>query len=615
MHSQVPLGECVPASTRYAVSVSLPTWQDNVDYELGAPRVLERMVSGYPRFFIAKPIQALVELVKDRFALPNETAMVFPSPACAERCIAYIYDQAAKQRSAGLACEQPARGQLRVVQYVAEPIDKRAAALDTIGRLLESPIAIYCVLLPEGLFPLAKQYWQHTGSGISARLADYCLHIARVNEECEREVRPFLPASKGASARRKIGYQAAGPSVSPGPAAGDEAQLYEAGFEADAYMEERFGRNCDPKHAAEMKAVLRRRIAGALSAEEQKQGAQVERGVTGLTSDDVYLVSTGMGAVYYAHLALLGMSGRKSVCFGFPYTDTLKILEKFGPGVYFLGHGEGSDYDELERILERHAESQDPIQAIFAECPSNPLLKTADLSRLRELADRHGAALVVDETIGSFANVDVLSWADVVVSSLTKVFSGDSNVMGGSIVLNPNRALYQPLRAAMDAVFEDLMWCEDAVFLERNSRDFMKRVPGINRNALAVAELLKASSKVAQVRYPKFTTAENYARIMRSTSEAGYGGLLSVEFVGGESASRAFYDSLACCKGPSLGTNFTLASPYTILAHFTELEWAAKYGVHADLVRISIGLEPLDELLAMFQAALDAIPAAAARPR
>ncbi|KAJ2790471.1 Cystathionine gamma-synthase, partial [Coemansia linderi] len=85
MYSQVPLGECVPVSTRYAVSVSLPTWQDNVDYELGAPRVLERMVSGYPRFFIAKPIQALVELVKDRFALPNEAAMVFPSPACAER--------------------------------------------------------------------------------------------------------------------------------------------------------------------------------------------------------------------------------------------------------------------------------------------------------------------------------------------------------------------------------------------------------------------------------------------------------------------------------------------------------------------------------------------------
>ncbi|KAJ2063209.1 Cystathionine gamma-synthase [Coemansia sp. S155-1] len=613
MNSQVPLGECVPASTRYAVSVSLPTWQDNVDYELGAPRVLERMVSGYPRFFIAKPVQALVALVKDRFALPNEAAMVFPSLACAQRCVAFIYDQAPKQHSAELAYGLPAPGQVRVVQYVAEPVNKKAAALDAIGSNLESPIAIYCVLLPADLFPLAKQYWQHTGNGISARLADYCLHIARVNEEYEQEVRPYSPASRGGTAQRSkgrgSGYHRNAGRVSPNRAT-DEIQSHETGIEADAYMEERFGRNCDPKHAAEMKAVLRRRIAGALSEEEQKQGAQVERGVTGLSSSDVYLVATGMSAVYYTHLALLGMRGGKSVCFGFPYTDTLKILEKFGPGAYFLGHGEGSDYDELERILERHAMDQDPIQAIFTECPSNPLLKTADLSRLRDLADRHSVALVVDETIGSFANVDVLSWADVVVSSLTKVFSGDSNVMGGSIVLNPNRSLYSSLRTAMGTVFEDLMWCEDAVFLERNSRDFMKRVPGINRNALAVAELLRASNKVAQVRYPKFTTADNYARIMRSTSEAGYGGLLSVEFVGGESASRAFYDGLACCKGPSLGTNFTLASPYTILAHFTELEWAAKYGVHADLVRVSIGLEPLDELLAMFQAALASIPSA-----
>ncbi|KAJ1820346.1 DExD/H-box ATP-dependent RNA helicase dhh1, partial [Coemansia sp. RSA 2599] len=394
------------------------------------------------------------------------------------------------------------------------------------------------------------------------------------------------------------------------PAAEDDVLSPEAGIEADTYVEERFGRNLSLKYTANMKAALRRRIAGALSEEEQKQGAQVERGVAGLSADDVYITTTGMGAVFQAHQALLRTDSGKSVCFGFPYTDTLKILQKFGPGAYFLGQGEGSDYDELERILERHSQSadKDRILAIFTECPSNPLLKTADLSRLRDLADRYGVALVVDETIGSFPNVDVLSWADIVVSSLTKVFSGDSNVMGGSIVLNPNRAHYARLRQTMDAEFEDLLWCEDAVFLERNSRDFMSRVPRINANALAVAEMLAASPKVARVNYPKFTTAANYELIKRPTADAGYGGLLSVDFVGSEEASRVFYDGLACCKGPSLGTNFTLASPYTILAHFTELDWAARYGVSPYLVRISIGLEPRDELLAMFQKALDAIP-------
>ncbi|KAJ1725394.1 Cystathionine gamma-synthase [Coemansia erecta] len=634
MNPQVPLGECVPPSTQYAVSVSLPMWEDNVDYEKGESRVVDRMVSGYPRFFIAKPIQALVTVVKDKFALPNETAMIFPSLKCADRCVAFIYDQAPKQQSEELRYVLPRPGQVRIVTHVVEPINKKAAALDATSNVLQVPVAIYCVLFPEDLFPLAKQYWQHTGDGISARLADHCLHIARVNEEFEQETVPFSPSNIGGASRRKqgSGYHRAPSSVtSPSSstvstpvtrsflsAAGGSAEaaadgnvFSETKIEADTFVEERFGRNLSLKYSANMKAALRRRIAGALSEEEQKQGAQVERGVAGLSADDVFVATTGMGAIFQAHQALLRIGRGKSVCFGFSYTDTLKVLQKFGPGAYFLGHGEGADYDELEQILDRHATSaeEEPILAIFTECPSNPLLKTADLSRLRSLADRYGAALVVDETIGSFPNVDVLSWADIVVSSLTKVFSGDSNVMGGSIVLNPNRAHYARLRATMDAEFEDLLWCEDAVFLERNSRDFMSRVPRINANALAVAELLAASPKVAQVNYPKFTTPANYELIKRKTADAGYGGLLSVDFAGGESASRVFYDSLSCCKGPSLGTNFTLASPYTILAHFTELDWAAQYGVSPHLVRISVGLEPQDELLAMFQSALDAIPA------
>ncbi|KAJ1668252.1 Cystathionine gamma-synthase [Coemansia sp. RSA 1813] len=597
MAMHVPLGECVPPSTPFAVSVSLPTWDDNVDYEKGEQRVLDAMVSGYPRFFIAKPIQALVEHVKDRFALPKETAMLFPSLACAERCTRFIYDQAQKQHTDAAAYSLPQPGQVRIVQYAVEPINREAAALDAMKHALDSPVKIYCVLFPADLFPLAKQYWQHTGNGVSARLASYCLHIAQANEKYEQEARPRCLRKAAGAAARHGAITSGTPHAEP-----DSTPVPESTMEADTYLEERFGRNFDPKYAGEMKLALRRRIAGALSRSKQPQEKQ------DVQADDVYLMATGMSAMFYAHQALLGVRCGKSVCFGFPYTDTLKILEKFGPGTYFLGRGEGADYEELERILERHAQSEEePILAIFTECPSNPLLKTADMPRLRALADRYGVALVVDETIGSFPNVDVLDWADIVVSSLTKVFSGDSNVMGGSLVLNPAQPLYTRLRKSMGAVYEDLLWSEDAVFLERNSRDFMKRVPKINSNALAVAELLRASAKVSCVRHPKFVTPKNYAKIMRSTSDAGYGGLLSVEFVAGESASRAFYDHLRCCKGPSLGTNFTLVSPYTILAHYAELDWAAQFGVHSDLVRISVGLEPREELLAMFQAALDAI--------
>lgn len=74
------------------------------------------------------------------------------------------------------------------------------------------------------------------------------------------------------------------------------------------------------------------------------------------------------------------------------------------------------------------------ILALFCEFPSNPLLRSPDLIRIRELADKYGFFIVVDETIGNFINVEVATYADIVVSSLTKIFSGDANVMGGRLV-------------------------------------------------------------------------------------------------------------------------------------------------------------------------------------
>lgn len=119
-------------------------------------------------------------------------------------------------------------------------------------------------------------------------------------------------------------------------------------------------------------------------------------------------------------------SGRR-VWSRFPYTDTLKILQKFGAGCHFYGQGDDKSIDELETLLA----SGERILALFCEVPSNPLLKSPDLKRLRQLADEYDFMIVVDETIGNFCNVGVLEYADMVVSSLTKVFSGDSNVMGG----------------------------------------------------------------------------------------------------------------------------------------------------------------------------------------
>ena len=96
-----------------------------------------------------------------------------------------------------------------------------------------------------------------------------------------------------------------------------------------------------------------------------------------------------------------------------------------------FGSGLDSDIDSLATLLSElkvSSTTTPPILTLFTEFPSNPLLRSANLQRLRALADQYDFLLVIDQ---NFVNVDVLPFADIIVSSLTKVFSGASNVMGG----------------------------------------------------------------------------------------------------------------------------------------------------------------------------------------
>jgi cystathionine gamma-synthase len=110
---------------------------------------------------------------------------------------------------------------------------------------------------------------------------------------------------------------------------------------------------------------------------------------------------------------------------------------------------------------------------------------------------------------------------------------------------------------------------------------------------------------VERVNYPALVpTRHLYEQCKRK--EGGYGYLLSIIFHDPEAAS-VFYDNLHVAKGPSLGANFTLAIPYAVLSHFKELDWAASYDVPTHIVRISVGLEDPDELLAAVRRALDCV--------
>ena len=111
---------------------------------------------------------------------------------------------------------------------------------------------------------------------------------------------------------------------------------------------------------------------------------------------------------------------------------------------------------------------------------------------------------------------------------------------------------------------------------------------------------------VKQIFYPKYTTQDRYLEYCSSTQSPGYGGLFSIVLHSEEEAKK-LYDFLPIKKGPSLGTSFTLACPYTLLAHFTELEWAQSFGVSPWLIRVSVGVEDIDWLLDEFNEALNKV--------
>jgi len=462
--------------------------------------------------------------------------------------------------------------------------------------------AVFC---PAEAFAFAKQYWQHTGDGVSSRRAEFCHRLFKDGFLVDDALVSGKACRGPRRYQRRTASDGAGAVPARAQAVGPDTD------ETHRFVEERFGRNLDISLLEHATSAIKRRIAGALAGDADADGRKVPdagsvllpntRGVSGLREDDIYLYPCGMNAIFHSHRYLLGARGDlKSISFGFPYVDTLKILQKFGPGCVFYGRASADELDDLERRL-RDGER---FLALFCEFPGNPILTCPDLVRIRHLADTYDFAVVVDETIGTFANINVLPFADMVVSSLTKIFSGDCNVMGGSAILNPAGRYYGALKMAARTGFEDAYWPEDVIFMERNSRDFAPRVARINANAEAICDVLAGSNLVKKVYYPKLGHDIAHFEVCRLPS-GGYGGLLSVAFHAKRHAV-AFYDAIKTAKGPSLGTNFTLTSPYVVLAHYQELEWAASLGVDPDLVRISVGLEGTEELTTIFGEALKA---------
>jgi cystathionine gamma-synthase len=450
---------------------------------------MSKMQCGYPRFFVHPIIQKLAREIVSRFGdSEEEMATLFASIKTARICHSFIVSKIPVEQSR----------KVRIMNFVPSPHTEAGPTAIT--------STLSAVIYLKEFAPIAKQVWQHSGNGISSRRGEFCLRALQdgflVEDKSSGASEPIRRPCKGPrryQGRGALSGITRSPSTPSTPSASAETPSattngVEDGRDYSQFIEERFGRNLSTLHANQAKDAVRRRIAGVLTADvelpQALETASSEGRVAGISEDDVFLYPSGMSAIFNTHQSLMNARGpMKSICFGFPYTDTLKILQKWGPGCLFYGHGSSEDLDDLESRLK----NGERFLSLFTEAPGNPLLRTPDLVRIRALADQYDFAVVVDETISNFLNINVLRYADIVASSLTKIFSGDSNVMGGSAVLNPHGQYYQQLKEIFVRDFEDIYWAEDAVFLERNSRDFVSRIDKINSTSEEITAMLKAS--------------------------------------------------------------------------------------------------------------------------
>ncbi|BCX46128.1 cystathionine gamma-synthase [Haloferula helveola] len=319
----------------------------------------------------------------------------------------------------------------------------------------------------------------------------------------------------------------------------------------------------------------------------------------GTESSNVSVFSSGMSAVTALLRSLPGVAeGRKTLQLEFPYVDSLKVQEFFGSGVVFLNEAEGESFEEaLQRI------GRGEFAGVFTEVPSNPLLRTIDLERVASACAEGGTPLIVDDSsVGPF-NVRVLPFADVVTCSLTKWLSGAGDVMGGAAVVRSDSPFATDLHAALEveAVETSPMYLGDVQVLLSNLKGYRARMAKPNATALRLVEFLAEHPAVAEVWHPSRVHRARYEKVM--SPDGGFGALFSFVLKSPRKAPKV-YDALNVSKGPSFGTRFTLACPYTLLAHYQELDWAEGCGVPAHLLRVSVGEEDPGHLEQVFSEAL-----------
>jgi cystathionine beta-lyase/cystathionine gamma-synthase len=326
----------------------------------------------------------------------------------------------------------------------------------------------------------------------------------------------------------------------------------------------------------------------------------VGRKVAALEGTEAAVVlASGMGATAMTLLALTA-AGDHVVASTLLYGATQSLLRtelpRRGVTTTFVDPGVGRGWREALRPNTR---------VLFFETPTNPTLRVLDPRPVAKLARERGLILVMDATFASPANMRPASLGvDVVIHSATKYLSGHSDIVAG-VVAGPADLVDEVIR--MSRLYGPSVDPHACWLLDRGMRTLDLRVRRHNENGLALARWFEAQPQVAGVVYPGLESHPDHA--LARELLAGFGGMLGIVLKGGGAAADRFTDALRLAMvAPSLGGVETLVSQprYTSHAGMSPAELAAQ-GIPAGFVRISVGVENVEDLRADFEQALSAV--------
>lgn len=328
--------------------------------------------------------------------------------------------------------------------------------------------------------------------------------------------------------------------------------------------------------------------------------AQVEAVMVSLEGGEAALVTaSGMGAIFASVMSVL-QKGDHVVAQRNLYANTTVLLETLLPrwGI------ECTFVDQTS--AEGWAEALRPnTKLIYAETPTNPLMRLTDLRAVAKLGKDHGITTVVDNTFATPINQRPLEYGiDVVLHSATKYIGGHHDVTAG-VIIGSQAFMERAWRfhIVMGAALSPF----DAWLLLRGLRTLGIRVERHNQNALAVARFFESHPRIERVNYPGLASHPQHELAREQMS--GFTGIMSVELKGGYEEAESFIAALKLgAYAASLGGFETLlVHPAAMWSDTLTVDQRRAMGVNESLVRISVGLEDVQDLVADFAQALEQV--------